>query len=250
MSVARSVSTAGTARLFAPFGVEVRAHWLFLPWLALCAFELGMVLALLFNGLLFGSVLLHELGHCLGARAIGRGNSGIVLYPFGGASLLHAARSAREELVATAAGPAVTLGLAAGGFGVAALTGGRAPDMGDLPAALGGAGGPGALAMWLGLINGALFVFNAVPAFPMDGGRLLRAGLWLAVGWRAATFVATVLALLLAAVTLVVAVLLGHLYLILVGLFVGVASWAELQRARATPPGGQPGGAPAEPDPD
>lgn len=242
--MARSVSTAGTARLGAVLGVEVRAHFLFLPWLALCAFELGMAVALLFNGLLFGSVFLHELGHCLGARAVGRGNAGVVLYPFGGASLLHAAKTAKEELVATAAGPGATLLLAGLGLGAGALLDATAPDLGDLPSALVGDRGLGALAMWVGLINAALFVFNVLPAFPMDGGRLLRAGLWPLVGWRRATFAATGLALVLAAATIVGAVLAGSLYLILVALFVGVASWTELQRARTLPPPDAP--APAD----
>lgn len=113
--------------------------------------------------LLFLSVLAHEFGHALVARRRGVEVESITLFIFGGvASLSEEPRTGRDELQIAAAGPVVSL-LAAGAFygvGLAAT------------------GTPEAVARLLTHLNLVLVAFNMVPAFPLDGGRMLRAVLW------------------------------------------------------------------------
>ncbi|MFI4992951.1 MAG: site-2 protease family protein [Solirubrobacterales bacterium] len=130
----------------------------------------------------FASLILHELGHALAARRVGIGIADIDLWFFGGLSQMRREpQSAAEELQVSAAGPAVTLALI--GLCVAAWavvsSGGSFTDV-ALPRR--GFTTTPALALigWLGFVNSMLFVFNIVPAFPLDGGRIARALIW----WR------------------------------------------------------------------
>jgi Zn-dependent protease len=134
----------------------------------------------------FASLILHELGHALVARRLGIPIVGIDLWFFGGLSQAQREpQSAGEEFKVAAAGPAVTLMvfvlcLAAG---TAIASSGRFTDVAltkegfiTTPAL--------ALVGWLGFINGVLFLFNIVPAFPLDGGRIARAAIWWRTGDR------------------------------------------------------------------
>jgi Zn-dependent protease len=134
--------------------------------------------------LFFVSLTLHELGHALVARRSGIEIAGIDLWFFGGiAKLTRDSRSPGEEFRVSAAGPAVTLliivactvaGIAIAGsqdfLDAVALTSNPAPGL--------------ALLGWLALVNGFLFVFNLVPAYPLDGGRIARAIAWKVTGDR------------------------------------------------------------------
>jgi Zn-dependent protease len=130
----------------------------------------------------FVSLILHELGHALVARRLGIPIVGIDLWFFGGLSQMRREpKNAGEELKVAAAGPAVTLTLfalcLAAGTAVASST--RFTDAALMRQ---GVMTTPALALigWLGFINALLFVFNIVPAFPLDGGRIARATIW----WR------------------------------------------------------------------
>jgi Zn-dependent protease len=134
--------------------------------------------------LFFVSLTLHELGHALVARRNGIGIAGIDLWFFGGiAKLTRDSSSPGEEFRVSAAGPAVTLliivvcvvaGIAITGsndfLDAVALNANPAPGM--------------ALLGWLALVNAFLFVFNMVPAFPLDGGRIAKAVAWKITGDR------------------------------------------------------------------
>jgi Zn-dependent protease len=128
----------------------------------------------------FGSLVLHELGHALTARRHGIPILGIDLWIFGGLSQMRREpTSAGEELKIASAGPAVTLALCALCIGGIALfaSGGTVSDV--ALSRVGFRTSPGlALLGWLGFVNGALFLFNIVPAFPLDGGRIARAAIW------------------------------------------------------------------------
>jgi Zn-dependent protease len=142
-------------------------------------FLLGAIAALL----LFLSVLLHELAHSIVARSRGIPVKGITLFIFGGvAEMTMEARTPGDEFALTIAGPLASLALA----GLFALAGNAGAALGFRSAGVIG----GTLA-WLNMV---LAVFNMVPAFPLDGGRILRALIWrltgdLAVATRIATFV-------------------------------------------------------------
>lgn len=167
------------------------------------AYALAVGAALLF----FVSLIAHELGHALAARRFGIQTQGIELWLLGGvARLSRDSRRPREEFVVAGAGPLVTLVLFGVGVGVGLLIGPShelwdavwVPDS-DVSISEGMA-----IVGWFTFINGALFVFNIIPAFPLDGGRLARAVAWKITGDRqratvAAGFLGRGFALLLAA---------------------------------------------------
>jgi len=134
----------------------------------------------------FASLVLHELGHALAARRLGIPIAGIDLWFFGGLSQMRREpQSAGEELKVAVAGPAVTLALfgLCVGAGAVVASGQR---FSDLALAREGVTTSPALALigWLGFINALLFLFNIVPAFPLDGGRIARALIWWRTGDR------------------------------------------------------------------
>ena len=128
--------------------------------------QLAWGIAILTSLLFFASVLLHELGHALVARAQGNPAREITLFIFGGASELseEPATPGREFLI-SASGPLVSLVLS-GLFAVLHLASRRA----SLPVS--------ALGLYLGVSNLSLGLFNLIPGFPLDGGRVLRSILW------------------------------------------------------------------------
>lgn len=132
----------------------------------------------------FVSLVLHELGHALAARRSGIGIDGIDLWLFGGiAKLTRDSRSPGEELRIASAGPVVTLAIVLLCAAVGIALGGRSGFSDAV--ALTGDPAPGlALIGWLGLVNAFLLVFNLVPAFPLDGGRIARAVAWRVTGDR------------------------------------------------------------------
>jgi Zn-dependent protease len=129
---------------------------------------MGLVAALTF----FVCILLHEMGHALVARVNGIPIRGITLFLFGGVAEMEGEPpSAASEFFMAIAGPVVSLALAVG-FGVLAGVGHSA---GWDPVAV-------VLFVYLAWINATVLLFNLVPAFPLDGGRVLRSILWAATG--------------------------------------------------------------------
>lgn len=143
----------------------------------------AFLIAVLAAALFFASLVLHELGHALVARRNGITIAGIDLWFFGGVARLgRDSNSPGEEFRVAAAGPAVTLVIALAAAGIAVA-------LGDTQLALDAARfsdvrvSPGlALLAWLSSINLFLLVFNLVPAFPLDGGRIARAIAWRLTG--------------------------------------------------------------------
>ncbi|MDQ3586784.1 MAG: site-2 protease family protein [Actinomycetota bacterium] len=194
------------------------------------AFVLAVVSAVLF----FLSILLHELGHALTARRLGIGIASIDLWLFGGiAKMERDTRTAGEEFKVAAAGPAVTLLIAAVCFGAASLISGvdsaaRGTALDDT-----GVGGTVAVLGWLALVNTALLLFNLIPGFPLDGGRIARAVAWWRTGdrTRATRFAARLgrgfSFLMIAAglfIALVAGDLFGGIWLVVIGFFLGSAA--------------------------
>ncbi len=129
---------------------------------------MGVAAALLF----FLSVLLHELAHSLVARSRGIPVEGITLFIFGGiAQAREEAKRPLDEFLLTIAGPLCSLALSGAFYGIAAAN-----------AALGGPQVLGTIASTLGLLNLVLAIFNMIPGFPLDGGRIFRSIAWAATG--------------------------------------------------------------------
>jgi len=119
---------------------------------------------------LFASIVFHEMAHALVARRYGISIRGITLFIFGGVAEMDSEpRSARGELLMALAGPVASVTLAALLFALSGLVQQKVPE------AVTG------VLVYLAIINGVLAVFNLIPAFPLDGGRVLRAILW---SWR------------------------------------------------------------------
>lgn len=150
-------------------GIDLYLHPTFLLLLGFIGLTQGGLLAVLFTSAVFGCVVLHELGHALTARAFGIPTRDITLYPIGGVARLdRIPRAPGAELLITLAGPAVNVVIAA----VLALALSLNPsDAGSFFAEFVGT---------LMTVNLLLAAFNMIPAFPMDGGRVLRAVL---SGW-------------------------------------------------------------------
>jgi Zn-dependent protease len=134
----------------------------------------------------FISLILHELGHALTARRLGIGIAGIELWFFGGlAQMRREPATPGEEFKIAIAGPAVTLILLIISVAVgSAFASGHTLTEVALTKS-GFSTSPGlALAGWLAFINAILLIFNIVPAFPLDGGRIARAVIWRRTGDR------------------------------------------------------------------
>jgi Zn-dependent protease len=177
------------------------------------------LLAVLSAAGFFGSIVLHELGHAVAAVRNGIGISGIQLWIFGGmARMDREADSPGTELKVALAGPLVTLAiivvLTAGGI---AVVGAHEFKEAAILESSSGASGFVAMIAWLATINALVLVFNLLPAFPMDGGRVARAIAWWKTGDRtAATRFAANLGRVFGYLFMA-----GGLYLILTGAFFG-----------------------------
>ena len=162
-------------RLGTILGIPIRIHFTFLILLAFFSFSEASrsgaragLISLVFMVLLFSCVLLHELGHCVVALRFGVSITSITLYPFGGiAFLTEIPREPAREILIAIAGPVVNFLIAAGLFvGVVFLAPGHTLQI----SALSGTD----LLRGLFSVNLMLGLFNLVPAYPMDGGRILR----------------------------------------------------------------------------
>jgi Zn-dependent protease len=186
----------GSIQLARVFGIRIGASpsWfvvalIFIVWLSTAYDDqygqtTGYLMAVVSVALFFLSLTLHELGHAWVARRNAIEIAGIDLWFFGGiAKLSRDSQSPGEEFRISAAGPAMTLLIVI----VACLVGVVAGGTSEFADALFLRDHPGAaLAVlgWLALVNVGLFVFNLVPAFPLDGGRIARAIAWRITGDR------------------------------------------------------------------
>ncbi len=201
------------------------------PLAPVCYWLLGGVGGLLF----FVSILLHELGHCVVARHYGIPVKNITFFIFGGVSQItqDAPRAGCEFLMAVA-GPLVSLVLGGVLIGAVALTAGFDTTAGVLIASL-------------GVLNVVLGIFNLLPGFPMDGGRLLRSAIWaisgnLGLATRLAALLGRVMAFVLMGLGaveiwepsgwLLGAVSYQGLWLIFIGLFLNRAAGQAQRQSR------------------
>jgi stage IV sporulation protein FB len=207
-------------------GTAVRIHVTFLMLLAwifgVSYFSNGPQAAwnaLLFIVLLFACVLLHEFGHIFTARAFGVKTSDVILLPIGGVSRLERIpEKPSQEFLVAIAGPAVNIAIAivlvllGGNLSAAHLTTLESPDAGMIDR--------------LAAVNLFLALFNLIPAFPMDGGRVLRALLATRLGYVHATEVAAMIGQWVA-FALGFAGLFGNPLLIFIAVFIYLAASAE-----------------------
>jgi Zn-dependent protease/predicted transcriptional regulator len=214
------------------FGIEVRVHATFLVLLAWVAFshvlhghDLGVALGgVAYVVAVFAIIVMHELGHALTARRFGIATRDITLLPIGGvARLERMPTKPSQELLVAIAGPAVNVVLAVLLFGVLSAMG-AAGDIAQWSIV----GGPFvAKLMWT---NIGLAVFNLLPAFPMDGGRVLRALVALRTDYLRATDIAASVGQAVALVFGLVG-LFSNPFLVFIALFVWVGAQEEAAMA-------------------
>jgi Zn-dependent protease/predicted transcriptional regulator len=206
-------------------GIPIRLHFtliLFLAWIGFVGVRNDAAGAFSLAVGIFLSVLLHELGHALTAKRFGVQTRDITLYPIGGVAVLEGKKpKAWEELWIALAGPAVNLAI------LALLSPILLSTKGALPSFAGGLEGKTLMeGLWLG--NAAMALFNMVPAFPMDGGRVLRALLAITKGEPIASQVAGSVGQFLAIVIGLVGLLNGNVVLMLIAFFVFLGAGQEI----------------------
>lgn len=230
-SAPQSSKSVWSFKLGRVFGVEVRVHLTFLLLLAFVGVAYGLhgggaraaLGGMLFFALLFVCVLLHEFGHALAARQFGIRTRDIILLPIGGlARLERMPERPAQELWVAVAGPLVNVVIAAGLFLGLHLSSLGFPD--DWSAA------DGSLAARLLAANLFLVVFNMLPAFPMDGGRVLRSLLAMRMPFARATRIAARIGQGMAVVFGFAGLFLNPL-LILIALFVWIGAAQEASAA-------------------
>jgi Zn-dependent protease/CBS domain-containing protein len=213
-------------------GTEIRIHvtfLLFLIWIGAIYYRQGgtdaAVQGTIFIALIFLCVLLHELGHVFAARRYGVQTRDVTLWPFGGiASMARMPEKPSQELIVALAGPAVNVVIAATlllwlgpRFNAETLTQIDNPAV-SMAAKVAGA-------------NIILVVFNMIPAFPMDGGRVLRALLAMRMGNARATEVAATIGQGFAVVFGVLGIFYNPM-LIIIAVFIFLAASGEAAQAQ------------------
>jgi len=216
------------------FGISIRVHatlLLLLVWVAVGTLLAGSTVAVALVDvttivLVFAIVTIHELSHALVARRFGCPTREILLLPIGGmARLERMPERSRDELLVAIAGPLLNIVLAAGLAVVLVAIGAsfdpmRVASTGEM------------LLVRLFWINASLASFNLLPAFPMDGGRVLRAALTTYVGAVRATRIATMFGKGLAVVFVIGGLLISPM-LALIGVFVWFAAEHEVATLEA-----------------
>ena len=146
----------------------------------------SLVVAVLASVLFFGSVLFHELAHSLVARGYGLPVRDITLFMFGGVSNIEREPpTPRAELAIAIVGPLASFGLGIMAIllvGLSVAWNGAITSADDAAAAVTHLGPLVTLLLWLGPVNIAVGLFNLIPGFPLDGGRVLRAAIWKVTG--------------------------------------------------------------------
>lgn len=207
-------------------GIDVKIHWTFyllLVWVLLNGlFNRGIgsaVIDVVFLASAFLCVVLHEFGHAFAARLFGIPTHGITLYPIGGvAQLDNIPRQPYKELVIALAGPAVNVVLAVALFPIVAAMSIAVSPQG----------------LWLSMllerllwINVGLVIFNIIPAFPMDGGRVLRAVCASFTNYVTATRIAVRCGQVVAGMLAILGLFVNPM-LLLIAAFVAIAAQSEL----------------------
>lgn len=218
-------------RLVTIKGISVYLHFTFLVfvvWMVVVYILSGMtwqqlLWSLLFILAVFACIILHEYGHAFAASWFGINAKKITIYPIGGmASIEKLPENPKQELLISAAGPFVS-------FVLASLLLLFSPqrfswqDINQYTAAI----NEDNFLYTLGWINFALAVFNLIPAFPMDGGRVLRALLALKFNYIKATVIAASIGKFIAAAIILFAILSMNFILALIGVFIILFAQAE-----------------------
>jgi Zn-dependent protease/predicted transcriptional regulator len=236
---------SGSLKLFRIWGIDVQVHWSFLLILVYGAIvysggpagpAAGALYGIIIVLFLFACVVLHELGHAVMAKYFKVNVPYITLLPIGGvAQLERMPRQPAKELLIGIAGPAVNFVLAIIlapiallVFGLQVQNGNAAATFNSFMAQMETPGITGLL-LYLAFTNVILGVFNLLPAFPMDGGRILRALLAMTMPYIQATRIAVLVGRVMAVLFAIWGIVGGGIILLLIAFFVYVGGHGELE---------------------
>jgi Zn-dependent protease len=215
------------------FGIPVYIHWTFLllplwvAWTHPANSPIALPVVFVVMALAFTCIVLHEFGHALTARCFGIGTQDVTLYPIGGvARLLRMPEKPLEEILIAVAGPAVNVVIAivlAIGLLAACVWAGWNAVWSSFA---------GEVGQWLLFTNVILVLFNMLPVFPMDGGRVLRAMLSWWLGHVRGTHVAVVIGTAAAMLMAVFGIWYGQYMMAVLGAFVMFVGQQELLAVR------------------
>ena len=223
------------------WGIRIRIHFLFillpafmfLRGLTSVGIDHALYFVLPCVVILLAIVFLHELGHCFGCRMVGGAADDVLMWPLGGLAFTQPPHHPTARLVTTSAGPAVNVVLClillpVLWFGNVELGSLLNPFARELPHAA-------STGVWYAAITFKisywLLLFNLLPIFPFDGGRLLHELLWFKVGSYSATMIATMVGLVGAAILALVGAWTRELLLIVIALFAAGESWMARKNA-------------------
>lgn len=230
---------SGTWPLFTFRGIRVFLHW---SWLLVAVYQInerqgryphiGWDIA--FYLTLFGIVLLHEFGHSFATRHVGGVAKQILLWPFGGIAFVQVPPRAKAYLWAIAAGPLVNVVLWPVLYLAVRLY--ADPFNFNTTRPLADDGSPDAWPLFLFNVfrlNTGLIIFNLIPAYPLDGGQLLRGLLWLKLGeFRSLAIAAWVGIVLAAAGVLLALIWLQSIWIAVIFGLMMQQAWMHLQSVR------------------
>lgn len=214
--------------------VKVFIHWTFsllLLWIIISSLRQGIpgidiLWTIIFVLALFCCVVLHEFGHALAAQKYGIQTKDIVLYPIGGiARLEKLPEDPKQELWVAIAGPLVNVGIFLILSAVLSFTGFNIESLEEIKI------NPNTIILYLASANLILAVFNLIPAFPMDGGRILRAFLAIRLPRAQATQIAGGIGQFLA-IFFIFFGLFNNPILVLIGIFIFLGAAAEVSHTQ------------------
>ena len=223
-------------------GIDIKVHVTFVLIVVLGALQWsgrnglpGALFGALLILALFVCVTLHELGHSLVAQRFGIPVRSIILLPLGGIAFLERnPTKPLHELLIAIAGPLVNIVIAAVLYG--ALGGLSSLTMLSAQGLVQGTTSDpslGTFLLWLLQANVSLVLFNLIPAFPLDGGRVFRAALWFVLNFTRATTIAVAVGQLFALGLGVLGVISGNFLLVLVAVFIFFGAGQENAEAQA-----------------
>lgn len=220
----------GSLKLFTFSGIDVFIHW---SWFVVALIELQFKTAryhlpmwsVLEYLALFGMVLIHEFGHAFACRSVGGKSDTIVLWPLGGVAYVDPPMRPGAMLWSIAAGPLVNVVLLPifGGAYLLASRFGLADSAPDTYKFI----------VSINVINAGLLVFNLLPIYPLDGGKILWSLLWFFLGKARSLFVSTIVGFAGVALIVLLAVMIHSTWTGIIAAYILFSCWAGLKYAQA-----------------
>jgi len=209
-------------KLYRAHGIDVRVHWLLIIYMivkVLSSYEDGrhppLIWVLAVPVIIFSIVLLHEYGHCIAARYVGGRADNIILWPLGGLAVCSCPNTPKAEFITSFGGPSVNIIMIILGNLIRFL---YPPDTGSIFYWL--------LAFIID-INMTLLLFNLIPCYPLDGGRIFRALLWPVVGFRKAGIYTIWLAIVISGGLLMYGLIKSDFSIAFIAILVFFQAWQE-----------------------